>query len=222
MSTVSTVTASGTQGFDAVSLFSTSQIKTLWDNSPYLVAMADAASGSTSQVQTYVQNLLDQGFYVGIYRGYYTGMFDSSPSSVGSSHAQQCIDVANAFSGSKGMTFWCDLEGATSSTTAQDIIDYANAFNATCQGAGYEGGVYVGDTEPNVQLDGSQLYYDLTTSHYWRCCSSSIWPTVDAGQQTGWQILQTACGTSYGGVSPIDNDSIQTDNHQGNAVFIRS
>jgi len=123
----------GTQGFDAESLFSSSQIKMLSDKSPYLVAMADAASGSTSQGQTYVQNLLDQGFYVGIYRGYYAGMFDSSPSSVGSSHAQQCIDVANGFSGSKGMTFWCDLEGATSFTTAQDIIDYANAFNATCQ-----------------------------------------------------------------------------------------
>lgn len=46
----------------------------------------------------------------------------------------------------------------------------------------YQGGVYVGDTEPCVQLNGSQLYNDLTTTHYWRCASSSIFTTIDTGQ----------------------------------------
>ena len=218
MSNVVTTTAAGTTGFDRQSPLDSSQISTMWNNTPYSVAFVDVATQSTSEDQSYVQELLDAGFYVGLFRGFYTGMFDSNPSSVGAQHAQDCINVANGFSGAAGMTLWCDLEGATSNTTAQDIIDYANAFNSACQAAGYEGGVYVGDTEPNVQLDGSQLYYDLTTSHYWRCCSSSIWSTVDNGQVTGWQILQTACGYDYKGIT-VDNDSIQTDAAGGNTVF---
>ncbi|MFX4303346.1 glycoside hydrolase domain-containing protein [Alicyclobacillus tolerans] len=220
MTQVITVTAPGTTGFDTASILDSSQIATMWDNSPYLIALADVVSGTTSEIQNYVQQQLSQGFYVGLYRGYYSGMFDSDPSSVGAAHAQQCIDVANGFSGAAGMTLWCDLEGATANTTIQDIIDYANSFNSTCQAAGYEGGVYVGDDEPYAQMDGSQLYYDLTTSHYWRCCSSSIWPTVDNGQVRGWQILQTSCEYDYDGIV-VDNDSIQTDQLGGNAVFIK-
>ncbi|QRF24213.1 DUF1906 domain-containing protein [Alicyclobacillus sp. TC] len=219
MTQVITVTAPGTTGFDTASILDSSQIATMWDNSPYLIALADVASGTTSEIQNHVQQLLNQGFYVGLYRGYYSGMFDSDPSSVGAAHAQQCIDVANGFSGAAGMTLWCDLEGATANTTIQDIIDYANSFNSTCQAAGYEGGVYVGDDEPYAQMDGLQLYYDLTTSHYWRCCSSSNWPTVDNGQVRGWQILQTSCEYDYDGI--VDNDSIQTDQLGGNAVFIK-
>jgi hypothetical protein len=65
----------------------------------------------------------------------------------------------------EGVNVWLDLEGAKTSTPHETMIAYCNAWFAEVEGAGFVPGVYVG---AGVILTGNELFWRLTTKHYWK------------------------------------------------------
>ncbi|WP_084545530.1 glycoside hydrolase domain-containing protein [Cupriavidus malaysiensis] len=81
-----------------------------------------------------------------------------------------------------GTTVWLDLEGIKEGTPVQDILGFCNEWFAQVTEAGFDSGVYVGF---DSGLTAEQLYFQLTTKHYWRAPSAA--PDV---AYRGYQILQ--------------------------------
>jgi hypothetical protein len=81
-----------------------------------------------------------------------------------------------------GVTLWLDLEGIQSGVNRADVISYCNNWFGIVLSAGYEPGIYVG---ANCGLEGDDLYWQLTTRHYWR--SGSDVPDLP---HRGYQLVQ--------------------------------
>ena len=81
-----------------------------------------------------------------------------------------------------GVNVWLDLEGAKTSTPHETMIAYCNAWFAEVEGAGFVPGVYVG---ARAILTGNELFWRLTTKHYWK--SGSRVPDIP---HRGYQLIQ--------------------------------
>lgn len=77
-------------------------------------------------------------------------------------------DIAGEEAGRAGLmygtTVWCDLEGVARGVLHQQTIDYCNAWCAAVRSAGYDPGLYVGDSPG---LSSSELYHRLRFRRYW-------------------------------------------------------
>ena len=82
-----------------------------------------------------------------------------------------------------GVNVWLDLEGAKTSTPHETMIAYCNAWFAEVEGAGFVPGVYV---RARAILTGNELFWRLTTKHYWK--SGSRVPDIP---HRGYQLIQT-------------------------------
>ena len=83
----------------------------------------------------------------------------------------------------EGVNVWLDLEGAKASTPHEAMIAYCNAWFAEVEGAGFVPGVYVG---ARAILTGNELFWRLTTKHYWK--SGSRFPDIP---HRGYQLIQS-------------------------------
>ncbi|WP_321870952.1 glycoside hydrolase domain-containing protein [Burkholderia ubonensis] len=101
-----------------------------------------------------------------------------------------------------GTTVWLDLEGVKDSTPVANILGFCNQWFAQVAQAGFASGVYVG-FDPCLTSD--QLYFQLTTQHYWRGASD-----VPDVAFRGYQIFQRVIKDPGG--NEIDFDHAQTDN----------
>lgn len=85
-----------------------------------------------------------------------------------------------------GVTLWCDLEGVAAGVPSADVIGFCNAWYTAARAAGYEPGLYVGDSPG---LDADQLYRRLRFRRYWAAynLNRDQYPAV-----RGVQMLQRA------------------------------
>ncbi|KVN27615.1 hypothetical protein WT77_22360 [Burkholderia stagnalis] len=101
-----------------------------------------------------------------------------------------------------GTTVWLDLEGVKANTDAAKILGFCNQWFDQVTQAGFASGVYVGF---NPGLSSEQLYFQLTTQHYWRAPSAA--PDIAF---RGYQIYQHIVKGPGG--NEIDVDHAQNDN----------
>jgi len=102
---------------------------------------------------------------------------------------------------SPGTTIWLDLEGVQSGTPTSDILGFCNLWFDQVTQVGFAPGLYVG-FDPG--LTSQQLYFQLTTKHYWRAPSAA--PDVTC---RGYQILQHILKDAHG--NEMDFNHAQTD-----------
>ncbi|MDR5760984.1 glycoside hydrolase domain-containing protein [Caballeronia sp. LZ035] len=114
----------------------------------------------------------------------------------------------------QGLILWLDLEGIKDGVAAGDVIAYCNAWFEKVEGAHYKTGVYVG---ANCILSGEELFFRLTTQHYWR--SGSHVPDIP---QRGYQMVQFISPTPdvVNGIA-IDRNVTMTDSFGGMVNWIK-
>jgi hypothetical protein len=110
-----------------------------------------------------------------------------------------------------GVNLWLDLEDIPKGTPVKDIIDYCNAWFLEAAKPGYVPGVYVGF---NVWLSPEQLFFDLTTKHYWRAAGKI--PDV---AHRGYQLFQHVLNP--GKPSEFDKDVATPDALGGTAMWLQ-
>ncbi|TCW87339.1 hypothetical protein C5O80_05325 [Burkholderia sp. SRS-46] len=101
-----------------------------------------------------------------------------------------------------GTTVWLDLEGVKRGTALADIVGFCNQWFAQVTQAGFASGVYIGF---DSRLTSDQLYFQLTTQHYWRGASN-----VPDVAFRGYQIYQRVVTDAAG--NELDVDHAQVDN----------
>ena len=107
-----------------------------------------------------------------------------SPSqALGTRNGKNAAKHAQQIGFPEGVNVWLDLEGAKASTPHETMIAYCNAWFAEIEEAGFVPGVYVG---ARAILTGNELFWRLTTKHYWR--SGSRVPDIP---HRGYQLIQT-------------------------------
>ena len=100
-----------------------------------------------------------------------------------------------------GVTVWLDVEGL-SKMSAADVISKTNAWATEVKSAGFEPGIYVGDSVPLT----SQQLFDLAVVRYWR--SMSMVPEPRCGFcQTQFHPTQNWRGVGV----PVDLNMIGAD-----------
>jgi len=112
----------------------------------------------------------------------------------------------------EGVNVWLDLEGATTSTPHETMIPYCNAWFAEVGGAGFVSGVYVG---AKAILTGNELFWRLTTKHYWK--SGSRVPDIP---QRGYQLVQSIIRNDKIDGVAIDRNLTKSDNFGGSALWL--
>jgi len=108
-----------------------------------------------------------------------------------------------------GTTVWLDLEGVQPGTPASDVLAFCNQWFAQVEQAGFEPGLYVGF---DCGLTSDQLYFQLTTKHYWRAPSAA--PDI---AYRGYQLMQHTMRDAQG--NEIDVDHAQIDSLGLSATF---
>ena len=89
-----------------------------------------------------------------------------SPSqALGTRNGKNAAKHAQQIGFPEGVNVWLDLEGAKASTPHDTMIAYCNAWFAEIEEAGFVPGVYVG---ARAILTGNELFWRLTTKHYWK------------------------------------------------------
>ena len=112
----------------------------------------------------------------------------------------------------EGVNVWLDLEGAKTSTPHETMIAYCNAWFAEVEGAGFVPGVYVG---AGAILTGNELFWRLTTKHYWK--SGSRVPDIP---HRGYQLIQTIIrNDKIDGVS-IDRNLTKNDSFGSSVLWL--
>jgi len=112
----------------------------------------------------------------------------------------------------RGINVWLDLEGVAATAKAAEVIGYCNAWFKEVEAAGYASGVYVG---ANSGLSGEDLFFRLTTRHYWQ--SGSRVPDIP---HRGYQMVQhIAEGDEVAGIA-IDRNLTKTDNLGGSVLWV--
>ena len=104
----------------------------------------------------------------------------------------------------EGVNVWLDLEGARTSTPHETMIAYCNAWFAEVEGAGFVPGVYVG---AKAILTGNELFWRLTTKHYWK--SGSRVPDIP---HRGYQLVQSIIRNDKIDGVAIDRNLTKNDN----------
>ena len=106
-----------------------------------------------------------------------------------------------------GMNIWLDLEGVAGGAASSDVAAYCNAWFAELADAGYLPGIYVG---ANCGLTGDELFFALSTKHYWK--SGSTVPDVP---HRGYQMIQS--------ISKItgDRNVTQPDGEGGTVMWLQ-
>ncbi|WP_158628764.1 glycoside hydrolase domain-containing protein [Dyella choica] len=99
-----------------------------------------------------------------------------------------------------GTTVWLDLEGVKAGTPASDILGFCNRWFDQVSQAGFVSGIYVGF---DCGLTSEQLYFQLSTKHYWRA------PSATNVAYRGFQLLQHVLKDASG--NELDVDHAQTD-----------
>jgi Domain of unknown function (DUF1906) len=112
----------------------------------------------------------------------------------------------------EGVNVWLDLEDAKTSTPHETMITYCNAWFAEVERAGFVSGVYVG---AGAILTGTELFWRLTTKHYWK--SGSRVPDIP---HRGYQLIQTIIrNDKIDGVS-IDRNLTKNDSFGGSVLWL--
>jgi hypothetical protein len=109
-----------------------------------------------------------------------------------------------------GVNLWLDLEGVSADAAATDVIAYCNAWFAAVEAAGYVSGVYVGF---GVNLTPDQLYFDLTTKHYWKAGGD-----IQDISHRGYQLIQNI--NNPGTPQEFDRNVTQNDAFDGAVVWL--
>jgi len=109
------------------------------------------------------------------------------------------------------VNLWLDLEGLADNVSADAVVAYCNAWFAAVEKAGYTPGLYVG---AGCGLDAHDLYYRLTTTHYWQSLSGSA-PDVAV---RGYQLKQSSSPQILPD-QPIDLDIAMADALGGTAIW---
>lgn len=130
---------------------------------------------------------------------------ESMGSDWGSVAAQCSVDAGIA----AGTTVWLDLEGVKAGTLPTETLAFCNQWFAKVAQAGFEPGLYVGF---DCGLTSDQLFFQLTTKHYWRAPSAA--PNVS---YRGYQLLQHTMQDPHG--NEIDFDYAQNDSLGLSATF---
>ncbi|OMG70478.1 glycoside hydrolase domain-containing protein [Burkholderia ubonensis] len=130
-----------------------------------------------------------------------TSRFEPTPG-MGTEWGALAAQHAAAAGLTAGTTVWLDLEGVKAGTAVADIIGFCNQWFAQVTAAGFASGVYVGF---DSGLSSDQLYFQLTTQHYWRGASD-----VPDVAHRGYQLIQKILNDAGG--NEIDFDHAQIDN----------
>jgi len=101
-----------------------------------------------------------------------------------------------------GTTVWLDLEGVKSTTSSADIIGFCNQWFDQVTQAGFSSGVYVGF---DCHLSPEQLYFQLTTKHYWRAQGS-----IPEVAYRGYQLFQHTLKDSNGNEIDVDQSGVDS------------
>ena len=134
-----------------------------------------------------------------------------SPSrDLGARNGQNAARHVRAIGFPDGVNVWLDLEGVKNSATHPSVIEYCNAWFAAVESAGFVSGIYVG---ARAILTGDELFWRLTTKHYWK--SGSRVPDIP---HRGYQLIQKIIRHDTVGGVEIDRDLTQNDNF-GQAVL---
>jgi hypothetical protein len=112
----------------------------------------------------------------------------------------------------EGVNVWLDLEGAKTSTSHETMIAYCNAWFAEVESAGFVPGVYVG---AKAILTGNELFWRLTTKHYWK--SGSRVPDIP---HRGYQLIQTIIRNDKIDGVAIDRNLTKNDNFGGSVLWL--
>ena len=112
----------------------------------------------------------------------------------------------------EGVNVWLDLEGAKTSTPHETMIAYCNAWFAEVEGAGFVPGVYVG---AKAILTGNELFWRLTTKHYWK--SGSRVPDIP---HRGYQLVQSIIRNDKIDGVAIDRNLTKSDNFGGSVLWL--
>ncbi|HZP20960.1 MAG TPA: glycoside hydrolase domain-containing protein [Bauldia sp.] len=131
---------------------------------------------------------------------------------LGSANGANAAANCRALGFPPGVCVWLDLEGVAPDALHADVIRYCNAWFREVTDAGYVPGIYVGG---DAQLSGDELFFRLTTRHYWK--SGSRVPEV---AHRGYQMFQTiAPGDRIAGVE-IDRNVTRADRLGGRVSWL--
>jgi hypothetical protein len=132
---------------------------------------------------------------------------------LGKQFGQGAVANAQAVGLPDGMILWLDLEGIMDGVAETDVIEYCNVWFAEVEAANYQTGIYVG---ASCILSGDELFFRLTTRHYWR--SGSHVPDIP---HRGYQMVQfiSAKPDVVNGIA-IDRDVTMTDALGGNVNWL--
>jgi len=92
------------------------------------------------------------------------------------------------------------------------MIAYCNAWFAEVEGAGFVPGVYVG---ARAILTGNELFWRLTTKHYWK--SGSRVPDIP---HRGYQLIQSIIRNDMIDDVAIDRNLTKNDNFGGSVLWL--
>jgi hypothetical protein len=90
--------------------------------------------------------------------------------SLGASYGAIAAEESRMVGVPQGVAVWCDLEGVArrdehgDRTDPRDVISFCNEWHDAVKLAGYDPGLYVGDS---CILNAHQLYYNLKFRRYW-------------------------------------------------------
>lgn len=116
----------------------------------------------------------------------------------------------------EGVTLWCDLEGVSPHAAALDVIAFCNQWYSAVHAAGYEPGLYVGDSPG---LNAEQLYRRLRFKRYWAAynLNKDNYPAVRGVQmrQRAVRVADRVNGCSF----EFDVDVIRADALGGTPVL---
>ena len=136
-----------------------------------------------------------------------------SPSqALGTRNGKNAAKHAQQIGFAEGVNVWLDLEGAKASTPHETMIAYCNAWFAEIEEAGFVPGVYVG---ARAILTGNELFWRLTTKHYWK--SGSRVPDIP---QRGYQLVQSIIRNDKIDGVAIDRNLTKSDNFGGSALWL--
>lgn len=129
---------------------------------------------------------------------------------LGQAYGAKAAEFSRAAGLPPGVNVWLDLEDIPKGTPHADICAYSNAWFAQVKAAGYVPGVYVGF---NVWLSPDELFFNLTTQHYWR--ADGRIPDVS---HRGYQLFQHVVKTSP--KTELDKNVAMPDALGGSAIWL--
>jgi hypothetical protein len=171
----------------------------------YVSRDAESRPGNQDLSSAEAQSILDAGLaLMVVQRVAGTGWVPCA--GLGQEYGQNAAQYTGEADIPPGVNLWLDLENVPQNTPWQDIVAYCNNWFEEVSQAGYVPGVYVGS---NCGLTGDQLYYELTTQHYWR--SASVVPDVT---RRSYQLVQQLYSPE------IDRDFANPDKLGGTAWWL--